>query len=434
MDVWSRIMIEEVVGSAKLKKLQKIGDTRWWSKQAALETIFGPYNNQKSGTYFVMLKVLNDIVNHPKFNAKASFEASTLLEKWLQFSNILTAYLLLLVYSILCQASDYLQTSGLDYLSAWNMVQSSKDEIHRIAFDTVYEASTNFTHSMNAKLAEDDLDDIKVESKLKDVRVSRKTRMSGEQASDMVAEDPIVRFRANVFRQVVDQITTSIDERFFQNGQLIKDTAYLDPRRFDEIVVSGVPENSLTKVAKITGVDPLSLKEELCCFARNFTVLSRSLPDESEGASDDAVNMTSTSEEEGSEEESSGNEDVDGSVGKNPVLRNRNAACKRNCKKCLACCHKILFKYSLNTSALTNLFVVYEHLLTLSFTQVSCERAFSKSKQIKTTLRSNLANDKLEAVMLMTSEKDVLDNITVQDIIAILAKGSSVLRQMLVMK
>ena len=104
------------------------------------------------------------------------------------------------MYSILRQASDYLQTSGLDYLSAWNMVQSSKDEIHRISFDTVYEASINFTQSMNAKLAEDDLDDIKVESKLKDVRVSRKKRMPGEQlASDMIAVDPFVRFRGNVF-------------------------------------------------------------------------------------------------------------------------------------------------------------------------------------------------------------------------------------------
>ena len=102
--------------------------------------------------------------------------------------------------------------------------------------------------------------------------------MPEEQASDMVAEDPIVRFRVNVFRcSMVDQITTSIDERFSQNGQLIKDTAYLDPRRFDEIVLSGVPENSLTKVAKITGVDPLSIKEELCCFAKNFTALSRSI-------------------------------------------------------------------------------------------------------------------------------------------------------------
>ena len=276
------------------------------------------------------------------------------------------------------------------------------------------------------------IEDIKVESKLKDVRVSQKRRMPGEQASDMVAEDPIVRFRVNVFRCIVDQITTSIDERFSQNSQLIEDRAYLDPRRFDEIVLSCVPENSLTKVAKITGVDPLSIKEELCCFAKNFTALSRSIPDESEVASDDAVAMAITSEEESSEEESSDNEDVVSGVRKNPILRNRNAACKGNCKKCLACCHKILFKYSLNTSALTNLFVVYELLLTLSFTQVSCETAFSKLKQIKTRLRSNLANDKLEAVMLMTSEKDLLDDITVHDIIAILVKGSSVLRQMLV--
>ena len=250
------------------------------------------------------------------------------------------------------------------------MMQSSKDEIQRISFDTV-------TQSMNAKLAEYGLEDLKVESKVKDVRVSRKRRMPGKQASDMVAEDPIVRFRVNVFRCIADQITTTIDERFSQNGQLIKDTAYLDPIRFDEIVLSGVPENTLTKVAKITGVHPLSIKKELCCFAKNFKALSPSIPDESEVASDDAVAMTITSEEESSEEESSDNEDVVSGVSKNPILRNRNAACKGNCKKCLACCHKILFKYSLNSSAQKNLFVVYEHLLTLSITQVSCERAFT---------------------------------------------------------
>ena len=101
--------------------------------------------------------------------------------------------------------------------------------------------------------------------------------------------------------------------------------------------MSGISENSLAKVAKITGVDPLSLKEELCCFAKNFTVLSRSIPDETEVASDDAVTMAITSGEESSEEESSDNEGVDSSVSKNPILRNRNAACKGNSKKCLAC-------------------------------------------------------------------------------------------------
>ena len=97
-------------------------------------------------------------------------------------------------------------------------MQSSKDKIHIIAFDTVYEASINFNQSMNAKLAEYDLEDIKVESKLKDVRVSPKRRMPGGQAFDMVAKDPIVQFCVNVFRHVVYQITTSIEERFSQNG------------------------------------------------------------------------------------------------------------------------------------------------------------------------------------------------------------------------
>ena len=46
------------------------------------------------------------------------------------------------------------------------------------------------------------------------------------------------------------------------------------------------------------------------------------------------------------------------------------------------------YRYSLNASAFSNLFLVYEYLLTLSFTQVSCERAFSKLKFIKTRLCS----------------------------------------------
>ena len=106
-----------------------------------------------------------------------------------------------------------------------------------------------------------------------------------------------------------------------------------------------------------------------------------------------------------SEEESSDN-DVHCCVSENPIPRKQSNACKGNYKKCLACFHKILFKYSFNTSTLTNLFVMYKPLLTSSFRQVSCERAFSNLKEIKTRLRSNLANVKLEAVMLMTSEKD----------------------------
>ena len=66
----------------------------------------------------------------------------------------------------------------------------------------------------------------------------------------------------------------------------------------------------------------------------------------------------------------------------------QDGKCKGECKKCMKCCYKMLHKYSLHSSAFSNLFLAYEYLLTLSFTQVSCERVFSKLKIVKSRLRS----------------------------------------------
>ncbi|CAB3998146.1 Hypothetical predicted protein [Paramuricea clavata] len=97
MDVWSRIKIDEAVGSAKLRKLQKI--------------VF--------------------YVKHP----------------------------------ITCKQVVWITL----VLGTWCSHQKTRyTESH---MTPLYEASINFTQSMNAKLAEDDLDNIKVESKLEDSRV-----------------------------------------------------------------------------------------------------------------------------------------------------------------------------------------------------------------------------------------------------------------------
>ena len=415
MNVWTEVLGAQAVGSAKLKRLQKIGATRWWSKQAALETILGTYDDSEKGTFFVLLQVLHSIKTAPNFNSKATYEATALLAKWCQFDTVLTAFLLLRVYSVLREASDYLQTKGLDYLSAWHMVQSAKEKLQVIPFDEVHEKATAFVQSRNCLLLESDLD-IELEAELPESRVSRKKRMPGEIISDEVPQNRLTRFRADVFRRVVDQITNSINERFSVNGELVKDTACLDPRRFKEINEKGVPDNSLEKIADLAGVDSSKLKEELLSFARNFDSLSRTLQDEFFNSDSDKEmdNASGTDREsEDDEEQSTG------------------GICKGSCKKCLACCHRVLYRYSLNAAAFSNLFLVYEYLLTLSFTQVSCERAFSKLKFIKTRLRCNLANEKLEVFMLMCSEKDLLDRITVDDIISILSKNSSVFAKLL---
>ena len=47
-------------------------------------------------------------------------------------------------------------------------------------------------------------------------------------------------------------------------------------------------------------------------------------------------------------------------------------------------------------------------LLTLSVTQVACERSFSTLKCIKNRLRNSLSQQHLEAFMLMATQPDVL--------------------------
>ena len=72
-------------------------------------------------------------------------------------------------------------------------------------------------------------------------------------------------------------------------------------------------------------------------------------------------------------------------------------------------------------------------ILTRSFSQVSCEWVFSKLKIIKTRLRASLGNDELETFEMMSSEKDVLDSITIDDLIHELVKDSQFSAKMLLL-
>lgn len=66
----------------------------------------------------------------------------------------------------------------------------------------------------------------------------------------------------------------------------------------------------------------------------------------------------------------------------------------------------------------------YESLLTLSVTQVSCERSFSKLKCVKTYLRNTLSQGLLDSFLIMSVEKDLLSKINPKDIIDMVATKS----------
>lgn len=70
-------------------------------------------------------------------------------------------------------------------------------------------------------------------------------------------------------------------------------------------------------------------------------------------------------------------------------------------------------------------------MLTLSVTQVGCERSFSKLKYIKNYLRNTLGQDILESLKLMNVEKDLLSTIDSNDVINKLAARNSTFKNLL---
>lgn len=78
-----------------------------------------------------------------------------------------------------------------------------------------------------------------------------------------------------------------------------------------------------------------------------------------------------------------------------------------------------------------NLFTTIEFVLTLSVSQVNCERVFSKLKLIKNRLRSSLGNEHLETYLLMSVEKEILEEIEFEDILEIVKSSSPLMTKLL---
>lgn len=78
-------------------------------------------------------------------------------------------------------------------------------------------------------------------------------------------------------------------------------------------------------------------------------------------------------------------------------------------------------------AAFPNHFLVYKYLCTIPSTSAASERSFSKVKLIKTRLRSTMMQNRLQSLMLLSCEKDIVLN--PEDILNKYAFTSSVLQK-----
>ena len=222
-------------------------------------------------------------------------------------------------------------------------------------------------------------------------------------------------FEINCHNVILDTVVLTISNRFSQHKKLYNEIACFDPNRFEEVKTQPEMTNLTTIAEALPQVDTISLKAELLSFASNYHQLKQAL---FPGNDDNLSDLSDDSDDE---------EDVE-----NPskVLVKEAAS-----KNCLSCAFLLLSQYKLCSTAYENLFLAYKYLVTLSVTQCSCERSFSKLKLIKTRLRSSLTQENLESLMIIAIEKDLaleLKN-NKEDIIDKFARSSKELSSLLLL-
>lgn len=93
MKVWSDLTKKTHISNDKLRRLNVIGATRWWSKDKALSSIIKLNERAiKNSRFLLFLNFLLEIIsNHSTFDSKTKFTARTLLKNWSKFDVIMTA-------------------------------------------------------------------------------------------------------------------------------------------------------------------------------------------------------------------------------------------------------------------------------------------------------------------------------------------------------
>ena len=108
---------------------------------------------------------------------------------------------------------------------------------------------------------------------------------------------------------------------------------------------------------------------------------------------------------------------------------------KCRCQNCFLCCYTAIRRYRMYCRSYPLLRISGIQSNPYSFrTQVGCERIFSKLRYIKSRLKNQLSEDRLNSLLLMCVERDVLLRISNHTIIDELAKINAEMQRLLLYK
>ena len=141
----------------------------------------------------------------------------------------MTAITYLRIIEITSALSKFLQTSGLDFINAFNIVEATKKDIQQIHrdFAMVVTKTDHFVQHANEVLEERGCD-VLIESSFPAKRVGK----SKNKSLDECLSGSMKNFEVNVHNRILDQVVQSLHERFGTHKKLYADLSYFNPKRF----------------------------------------------------------------------------------------------------------------------------------------------------------------------------------------------------------
>ncbi|KAF0707284.1 zinc finger MYM-type protein 1-like, partial [Aphis craccivora] len=333
--------------------------------------------------YAALLQSLNAIASVEDSDRKTSSTAKSLSMRLSSFEFIIVMNLVKTIFAITTPVSNYLQSKSIDFIEAINLVDVAKNRLIDLRDDDKCQNLINEAKSF-AK------DQNLTERNFKEVRLRKKKNMPGELSRDEISSTAQDVFRSDVYFKVLDVIINSIESRFKDSREIMKDLCLLSPERllsYSKKNSKKLPEDAFDQLAKwIHGINLQDLRVEYLAFSSSLHELVVGLEPKQlhenvkciQSSEDSDSTITSYEDD---------RQVVEKKVSIERILH-------------------ILSSYNL-ISAFPNLYKAYKSLGTIPASSASAERSFSKVKLIKTRLRSTTGQNRLESLLILSMEKDI---------------------------
>lgn len=231
---------------------------------------------------------------------------------------------------------------------------------------------------------------------LTELRTRRIKKMPCEMASDdQSITSPIDNFKIKTYFVAINIVNTQVTERFNEHSTpLFKDISLFQKKRLQEVAEPNslkIPIDAFNAFEQVYGkfVSAVNLRREYLQFANTYFEFDKlvNLPEKLHQQEDDFTDVLNSDD---SENENIGEDSNEEDEKPQDTIHMLFDVC--------------------NKSELRNVFPsLYTALciaLTLPVSSASPERAFSKLKLIKTRLRTTMCEERLEALMMISCEKD----------------------------